>query len=323
MNEWDTEKVYFFAFADDLALVSCNLSLVESTLEALHQKLPEFGMQLNPNKTCWMPFLPTGTRYQVATPRKFRLKLAGVKLACVDEFSYLGFFVNSFLSPKVHLKKKRELLFNAAKAMGRLLRSLEITNLKSLRTYFITLVSSQQYGLELFSLDSDDYNRAAKVFLQTVFCLPDSFPLNVARNLLQLRHFELVAFDSRIRFIERLFSFGPDATMAKALRFDHDLRLTARSGFSHDLISFLSQFFDVSDLDSLTLDDYSYLQDLRDQLSIQCDDLFRSSFRRPSGLNFYADLSEDARIPSAFGEFMGGLDYEIARIIVLFMGDVF
>jgi hypothetical protein len=40
-------------------------------------------------------------------------------------------------------------------------------------------------------------------------------------------------------------------------------------------------------------------------------------------LNFYTDLSEDARIPTAFGEFIGGLDYEIARIIVVFMGDVF
>jgi hypothetical protein len=323
MNEWDPEEVYFFAFADDLALVSCNISKVEAVLEALNNKLPEFGMQLNPKKTCWMPFLPVGTRYQVAMPKKFRLKLAGIKLDCVDEFCYLGYFLNSFLSPNVHLKKKRVLLFSAAKAMGRLLRALEITNLKSLRSYFITLVSSQQYGLELFSFKSEDYDRAAKIFLQTVFCLPDSFPINVARNLLNLQHFELVTFDSHIRFVERLFSFGPDSMMAKALRFDQELRSSMGSGFSHDLIAFLSQFFDVSDLDSLTLDDFSYLQDLRDQLSIQCDDVFRASFRRSSGLNFYVDLSENVRIPIEFGEFLGGLEYEVARIVVLFMGDVF
>jgi hypothetical protein len=323
MNDWDPEKVYFFAFADDLALVSCNLSKVESVLHDLNAKLPEFGMKLNPNKTCWMPFLPTGTRYRVETPKKFRLKLAGIKLDCVDEFCYLGYFVNSFLSPNVHLKRKRVLLFSAAKAMGRLMRTLEITNLKSLRTYFITLVSSQLYGLELFSFGSEDYNRAAKLFLQTVFCLPDSFPINVARNLLQLQHFELVAFDSRLRFIERLFTFGPNSMMAKALRLDNELKTSMGSGFSHDLISFLSQFFDVSDIDSLTLDDWSYLQDLRDQLSIQCDDVFRSSFRRSSGLSFLADLSDDARIPGEFAEYVGGLEYEVARIVVLFMGDVF
>jgi hypothetical protein len=207
--------------------------------------------------------------------------------------------------------------------MGRLLRTLEITNLKSLCSYFITLVSSQQYGLELFCFGSEDYNRAAKVFLQSVFCLPDSFPLNVARNLLQLQHFEVLAFDSRIRFIQRLFSFGPDQMMAKALRFDHELRSEMRSGFSHDLISFLSQFFDTSDLESLTLDDFVYLQDLRDQLAIQCDDSFRASFRRSSGLNFYADLSEDVRIPQGFGEYLGTLEYEVARIVVLILGDVF
>jgi hypothetical protein len=207
--------------------------------------------------------------------------------------------------------------------MGRLLRTLEITNLKSLRTYFLTLVSSQQYGLELFNFGSEDYNRAAKIFLLTVFCLPDSFPINVARNLLHLQHFELVSFDSPLCLAQRLFTLNPDHMMAKALRFDSKIRSVVRSGFSHDLISFLAQFFDVSDLDSLSLDDVSYLQDLRDQLSIQCDDIFRSSFRRSSGLHFYADLNERVWLPVGFGEFLGSLDYEIARIVILFMGDVF
>jgi hypothetical protein len=112
--------------------------------------------------------------------------------------------------------------------------------------------------------------------------------------------------------------------MAKALRFDNEMRSVTRSGFSHDLFSFLSQFFDVSEVESLTLDDFTYLQDLRYQLLIQHDDVFRSSFRRSSGLNFYADLSDDVRIPSGlFGEFLGTLEYEIARIVILFMGDVF
>jgi hypothetical protein len=111
--------------------------------------------------------------------------------------------------------------------------------------------------------------------------------------------------------------------MAKALRFDSEMRSEVRSGFSHDLVSFLAQFFDTSDLDSLSLEDVSYLQDLRDQLSIQCDDIFRASFRRSSGLHFYADLNENVWIPVGLGEFLGTLDYEIARIVILFLGDVF
>ncbi len=323
MSDWDPEKVYFFAFADDLALVSCNISKVEGVLEELNRKLPDFGMQLNSKKTCWMPFLPVGTKFQVQVPRKLKMRLAGDKLECVDEFCYLGYHVNAFLSTKKHVQKKRDLMFSAAKAMGRLLRSLEITNLKSLRSYFISLVSPQQYGLELFNFECDDYNRAAKIFLQAVFCLPDSFPIFVARNLLNLQHFELTVFDSRVRFMQRLFSFGPDHLMSKALFFDNDHLRVTRSGFAHDLVTFLAQFFDVSDLESLTLNDFVYLQDLRDQLSFQCDDVFRSSFRRSSGLNVYADVSENARLPAGFGDYLGTIEYEVARIIVLMMGDVF
>lgn len=90
----DPEKVYFFAFADDLALLSCNIFRVKKVLEQLNQKLHNFGMQLNPKKTCWLPFLPVGTKYQVQVPGIFRMKLAGEKLKCVDEFCYLGYHEN-------------------------------------------------------------------------------------------------------------------------------------------------------------------------------------------------------------------------------------
>jgi hypothetical protein len=40
-------------------------------------------------------------------------------------------------------------------------------------------------------------------------------------------------------------------------------------------------------------------------------------------LNFHVDLSEDARIPHGFGEYLGELDFEIVRIVLLFLGDVF
>jgi hypothetical protein len=90
-----------------------------------------------------------------------------------------------------------------------------------------------------------------------------------------------------------------------------------------DLVLFLSIFFDVSDLEDLSLDDVSYLQDLRDQIVVQCYGEFRVSFRRTSGLNFIADLSENGMLPLQFGEYLGGLEYEQTRIILLVVGDVF
>jgi hypothetical protein len=169
----------------------------------------------------------------------------------------------------------------------------------------------------------DDYYRAAKIFLQAIFCLPNSFPINVVRSLLNLQPFEATLLSSRIRFIERAF-FSPVSNLSmKALEYDQTVLRSHGTGFSHDLVSFLSTFFDVSDLDDLSVDDLSYLQDLRDQIVIQRSDEFRVSFRRSSGLSFVVDLSETGMLPIQFGEFLGTLDYETARMVVLIVGDVF
>jgi hypothetical protein len=53
------------------------------------------------------------------------------------------------------------------------------------------------------------------------------------------------------------------------------------------------------------------------------NDEFRASFRRSSGLSFVVDLSEDAMMPVQLGEFLGTLEPEEVRIILLFLGDTF
>ncbi len=112
--------------------------------------------------------------------------------------------INSFLSSNAHIVAKRDAMFQAAGAMGRLLRNLHVTNLKSIRTYFYAFVSSQLYGLGCFNFKVDDFYRVAKLFLQAFFCLPDSFPINVARSLLRLQIFEATLLDCRIRFLQRV-----------------------------------------------------------------------------------------------------------------------
>jgi hypothetical protein len=156
--------------------------------------------------------------------------------------------------------------FHPFSCVGGLLRRLEITNVKSIRTYFHSLVSSQLYGLESFSFQVDDYYRAAKLFLQTIFCLPDSYPINIARSLLNLQIFESISLNSRIRFIQRAFLSPVSDLSMKALEYNQTVLMAHGTGFTHDLVSFLSTFFDVSDLDDLSVSDLSYLQDLRDQI---------------------------------------------------------
>jgi hypothetical protein len=56
----------------------------------------------------------------------------------------------------------------------------------------------------------------------------------------------------------------------------------------------------------------------------QRGDEFRVSFcTSSSGLSFVVDLSENGTFPLQFGEFLGTLDYESARIVLLVIGDVF
>ncbi len=40
------------------------------------------------------------------------------------------------------------------------------------------------------------------------------------------------------------------------------------------------------------------------------------------GRNFWSNLAEDAFLPRGFGDAMGSVDYESARVIILFLGDV-
>jgi hypothetical protein len=230
--------------------------------------------------------------------------------------------MNSFLSPKAHILQKRDSMFAAARSMGRLLRNLQITNVKSIRVYFHTLVASQLYGLECFNFKSDDFYRAAKLFVQAIFCLPDSFPINVVRGLLNLQVFESMLLNNRINFLERAFS-AADGLTGKVLEYDERVLRVHDVGFSHDLMDFLAEFYDVSHLEELSLRDLSSLQDLRDQITIQRSDEFRVSFRQSSGLSFWPDLSRNASMPLQFGEFLGSLEYEQARVVILFLGDVF
>jgi hypothetical protein len=84
---------------------------------------------------------------------------------------------------------------------------------------------------------------------------------------------------------------------------------------SHDLIQFLSRYFDTSDLEDLDMRDFSYLQDLRDQLVRQLDDSHFLCFAQSTGLHFWTSFADNAFLPIGFGNALG-------TVIVLFLGDV-
>jgi hypothetical protein len=316
----DPERVYFFVYADDLAIVSCNLSKANAVLNDLNRLLPDYGMALNTGKTCWMPFFPVASRHQIALPETMGMKIGTEWIECVDRFKYLGFTMNIFLGTNDHVAQKRELMFSAARCSGRLLRNLQITNLNSVRSFFFALVASQQYGVAVINFHQEDFRKAAKIFLQSIFCLPDSFPYSSVEGLLRLRGFDLTVVQQRLSFIERGFRAG--SIISKVLDLDSSVLRRADTGLSHDLVQVLGRFFDTTDLEDLDISDFSYLQDLRDQLVRQLDEAHFLEFAQSTGRNFWSNLAEDAFLPRGFADALGSVDYESVRVIILFLGDV-
>jgi hypothetical protein len=152
------------------------------------------------------------------------------------------------------------------------------------------MVSSQQYGLLFFSFSSQEFRRAAKIFLQECFLLPNLFPIDVAFFLLDLPDLEQLTFDARINFILRL---DHGSLTFKALQYDRDVLRATRLGFSHDLMQFRSAFFDLDDDDFPSFEDLEELQSLRDHMGYQLNDMRSVLFRSTEHLGHLQDLSID------------------------------
>jgi hypothetical protein len=228
--------------------------------------------------------------------------------------------MNSFFGGQNHVRARKDLLFSAARSCGRLFRKLEITNLKSLRTYFLSMVSSQQYGLIFFSFSAQEYRRAAKIFLQECFLLPNSFPIDVAFFLLDLPDLEQLTMDACVNFLSRL---DQNSLTFKAMQFDRSFLRNACSGFSHDLMQYMAPFFDLEEDEFPSYEDLEELQSLRDQMRYQLNDRRAVMFWATEHLSFLHDFSVHDHFPHEFGEFLGGLPHEVVRIVLLCLGDVF
>jgi hypothetical protein len=111
--------------------------------------------------------------------------------------------------------------------------------------------------------------------------------------------------------------------ITKVLDFDQRSLSNSNVGLSHDLVRFLSQFFDITDLEGLDMRDFTYLQDLRDQLVVWSEDSHLLAFRSSTGLSFWTSLADDAFLPQGFCAELGAYSLESVRIILLFLGDVF
>ncbi len=100
VHEFDPRKVYYLLFADDLVLMSGNLTELERMTNALDVALEDVGMRINAGKCKWLAYLPRSVNLQsMILPTRFAIDHGGFFLENVEEFKYLGFITSSDLLP--------------------------------------------------------------------------------------------------------------------------------------------------------------------------------------------------------------------------------
>ncbi len=311
------DLVYYLVFADDLVLLSGNLRKLEIVSNELVRVLSPLGMQVNAAKTKWLAFLPErvlDTQVHYAPSLQFQ----GTFLENVESFRYLGFDMEWNLSKKQHQLRREELQSLAAKCMGRLMRQLEVTNFKSLRSYYMTLVRSQLYSFTFSVFTEEEYNRAQKIFLQHAFSLPPSFPILLSCFLLDIPSFQVSIYDARSKFMTRVARSGAVASLS-ALVLDREELLPLGAGWNYEFAALLSGLVDAGEVDFL---DSVEVAELREDLKAAVTTRKIQKLRSSSS-SFILEFFPGGVMPQNFSIFLGNLPLEAVRILLIFFADLF
>jgi hypothetical protein len=304
-------------FADDLVLVSANLSSLENATNNLQVELARLGMTVNPDKTKWMMFTPPNPLV-VPSTESLQLRLGTHQLEMVEEFLYLGFTFDFQSGLASHVKRREGLLLTAARLSGRLMRQLEITNFSSLRAYFLSLVSSQLYGLSCANFGRESYQRAQKIFLQEAFNLPQSFPIQLAVGLLNVDDLELLTFRARARFLRHVMASINAEASFNAIIADRSSLYSNGVGWFHDFVQGIPS---LPHLSSANLTSLTTLDLLEAELRSTCRERARVNLR-DSTLYHVLELFGHPNMPVSLGVFTGNLSFELTRTFLLFSANL-
>jgi hypothetical protein len=301
-------------------LLSGNLTEVERMTNELDVALDSVGMKINPSKCKWLAYLPRSINFHsIILPPQFALSHAGVFLDNVEDFKYLGFLTSFDLSHKKHVQARTILMSLAAKLTGRLLRSLQVTNFRSLRAYFYSLVGSQLYSLSVVSFPEIEYDRAVKQFLQECFSLPSSFPMSIAKLFVQIEDLNMQAFNARVNFFQRILrGSNSDASLA-AMNMDRGTLYGMDLGWNAAFSRLVGDHLDFSNLD---LSNLSEIDEARSELRVALSHRRAQHFASSSSY-FVAEIFPNLRIPLSFSEHLNDLPHESIRIILIFFANMF
>ncbi len=318
MDKFNHSAVYYLVFADDLVLISANLTRLAIVTNELDQELRVLDMEINADKSKWMMFLPQNPS-SLPLSSELRLPLNGIDLEMVDEFTYLRFTIDCYGDMKTHISKKVELMLLAARTTGRLFRQLEVSDLRSLRAYYHSLVGSQLYNHSCVNFPSHVIKRAQKIFLQEVFNLPDSFPIELASIILGIADPELTAFDARCRFISHL-TYSPTAiASAQAMLMNRTYLLPRGVGWNHE---FFAAVPSARRIDQANLTSPSEVVGLRENLMEEIRTTRSNLVSSSRSFPHIQELFPTGTINSSFGQFLGQIPFECSRIVIIFIGNL-
>ncbi len=314
---FNADDFWLIAFADDLVVLASSQEKANSVLAQLMDILKEFDLEFSTLKSEGMIFTPGGrcSSFDIFTSN---FNLGEEQLKLVGAFKYLGVWVEPSLKFGKHLAMVEERARLATLETGKLAQELLITQPRRLAILFKALVESQLYGLELFPASAETtINRVRRTFLNTIYSLPADTPSCLADFFLQLLPSEILLLKTRWGFGKRL-----DAHTIPAVR--NSLRLIDRIknknvGWSYE--GFIVARHICPGLRnggfSLAVFSESLFLDFPNIDNINYTVIRRKALETP-GLSFFTFLTS-FRQAVAFCEALGGISFDHARLVLLFL----
>lgn len=165
--------IFSIAYADDLALLSQTIFVLNGAVGELERELVKYGMKISVNKTKAYSFWPK----RVSPFTRSSVFIYGQAFEWVSEFRYLGVLFHE----SGDLKKHFALVSGRARvALGltvKLIEKLGIADSTRLRRFFVSFVAAQLYGFQLLGGNvAVELDTMKRDFFRGVFRLHRFFP---------------------------------------------------------------------------------------------------------------------------------------------------
>jgi hypothetical protein len=315
LSTLDPEAVYYIVFADDVSFFGMNLQNISTAVSDFKRECEPNDLEVNAGKSKWMCFVPPGDSTVQVERDEWEFRVDSELIEQVDEFPYLGYRLDTALTDDLHVKMVNDRMLKAARAVGQIMRDLKCSSLLSLRRYFLSLVSSQLYGLIFIDSNLLNYELAAGVFLKTALGLAASFPSAAAMSILGVRPIEIFQQEQRIKFLIKVES-KTESPVFDCLVHDRGVLFRVHVGLNSLLGNVLAS------LDApRTLDYRIHYSSIIKAVEGRAIERLRAEVLVAAGRAFWTEMAPEGLLQHDLRSVLSSLPYEQLRVSVLFLSD--